>query len=170
MCFYIISPSLERFLSYLQKQPFLLRTKVSLSVSPYCPMPYSIHFPLWVIFVSWHQTTFQFLTHVDWMELCENSSLCSAFFAASSPNLLSYASWQVIFVSWHQTMCYKQSLKESLQSSLILCLIFLPHWHFNKLCISPLPCHTSEQLSNKVAIIVQIQALKVYGLTISALV
>ena len=21
---------------------------------------------------------------------------------------------------------------------------FLPHWHFNKLCISPLLCHTSE--------------------------
>ena len=48
--FYIISLSLERFLSYFQKWPFLLRPKVSLSVSPYCPMPYSIHFPLWVPF------------------------------------------------------------------------------------------------------------------------
>ena len=46
MCLYIISLSLERFLSYLQKRPFLLRPKVSLSVSPYCPMPYNIHFPL----------------------------------------------------------------------------------------------------------------------------
>ena len=48
--FYIISLSLERFLSYLQKRPFLLPLKVSLSVSPYCPMPYSIHFPSWLYY------------------------------------------------------------------------------------------------------------------------
>jgi hypothetical protein len=47
--FCIIFLSLERFLSYLQKRPFLLRPKVSLSVSPFCPMPYSIHFPLCII-------------------------------------------------------------------------------------------------------------------------
>ena len=44
--FYIISLSLERFLSYLQKRPFLLRPKVSLLISLFCPMLYSIHFLL----------------------------------------------------------------------------------------------------------------------------
>ena len=50
--FYIISLSLKRFLSNLQKRPFLLRPKVSLLISPFCPMLYSIHFLLCLINTS----------------------------------------------------------------------------------------------------------------------
>ena len=57
---YIISLLLEWFLSFLQKRPFLLRPKVSLSVSPYCPMPYSIHFPLcaYIIFEGFYEQSY----------------------------------------------------------------------------------------------------------------
>ena len=50
--YYNISLSLEKFFSYLQKRPFLLRPKVSLLISLFCPMLYSIHFLLCSVWLA----------------------------------------------------------------------------------------------------------------------